>query len=421
LIAFFMPLIYPERRAVFKRKSRGPERSGMRLDGGSRANLYSVKVAMMKAPLRRILVGLAAVVLAVILGAVFALTVLRGRTPGLSGPRSVTSLEKIGLGGVEQWVLIRGHDRDSPVLLFLHGGPGMPAMFLAHAFQRRLEREFVVVHWDRRGAGKSFDAASDRTGLSVRRTLEDAYELTRILRTRFGQDRIYLVGHSWGSYLGLLAVREHPEYYLAFVGTGQMAGDRGQVEAERREFLVRAAAETGDPELRARLAAPLVEVTEDDLFRYGGELHAARNFLPILMTGLRAPEYTLRDIANVKKGSDLVGREMKYDVEPKPLEGEIPALEVPVFFLLGRHDFNTPSRLAAEYLNRLSAPLNGLVWFERSAHFPFFEEPKRFRAEMLRIDGQVREFWTGSDRDHFNQASRRAFWPGDGSVNGVMR
>lgn len=376
---------------------------------------------MMKAPLRRILVGLAAVVLAVILGAVFALTVLRGRTPGLSGPRSVTSLEKIRLGGVEQWVLIRGHDRDSPVLLFLHGGPGMPAMFLAHAFQRRLEREFVVVHWDRRGAGKSFDAASDRTGLSVSRTLEDTYELTRILRTRFGQDRIYLVGHSWGSYLGLLAVREHPEYYLAFVGTGQMAGDRGQVAAERREFLVRAAAETGDPELRARLAAPLVEVTEDDLFRYGGELHAARNFLPILMTGLRAPEYTLRDIANVKKGSDLVGREMKYDVEPKPLEGEIPALEVPVFFLLGRHDFNTPSRLAAEYLNRLSAPLNGLVWFERSAHFPFFEEPKRFRAEMLRIDGQVREFWTGSDRDHFNQASRRAFWPGDGSVNGVMR
>lgn len=376
---------------------------------------------MMKAPLRRILVGLAAVVLAVILGAVFALTVLRGRTPGLSGPRSVTSLEKIRLGGVEQWVLIRGHDRDSPVLLFLHGGPGMPAMFLAHAFQRRLEREFVVVQWDRRGAGKSFDAASDRTGLSVRRTLEDAYELTRILRTRFGQDRIYLVGHSWGSYLGLLAVREHPEYYLAFVGTGQMAGDRGQVAAERREFLARAAAETGDPELRARLAAPLVEVTEDDLFRYGGELHAARNFLPILMTGLRAPEYTLRDIANVKKGSDLVGREMKYDVEPKPLEGEIPALEVPVFFLLGRHDFNTPSRLAAEYLNRLSAPLNGLVWFERSAHFPFFEEPKRFRAEMLRIDGQVREFWTGSDRGYFSQASRRAFWPGDGSVNGVMR
>ena len=362
----------------------------MRLDGGSTANLYSVEVAIVSVPVRRILVGLAAVVLVLMLSVVFALTVLRGRTPGLSGPRSVTSLEKIRLGGVDQWVLIRGHDRDRPVLLFLHGGPGMPAMFLAHAFQRRLERDFVVVHWDRRGAGKSFDAASDRTGLSVSRALEDTYELTRLLRTRFGQDRIYLVGHSWGSYLGLLAVREHPEYYLAFVGTGQMAGDRRQVLAERRVFLARAASETGDSKLKARLAALPAEVTEDDLFRYGGELHSARSFLPILMTGLRAPEYTLRDIMNVKKGSDLVGREMKYDVEPRPLEGEIPALEVPVFFLLGRHDFNTPSRLAAEYLDRLSAPLKRVVWFEKSAHFPFFEEPARFHEEMLRIDELVR-------------------------------
>ena len=362
----------------------------MRLDGGSAANLYSVKVAIVKAPFRRILALLGAVVLVVILASIFALTVLRGRTPGLPGPRSVASLEKIPLGGVGQWVLIRGRDRDKPVLLFLHGGPGMPAMYLAHAFGRDLERDFVVVHWDRRGAGKSFDAASDRTGLSVSRTLEDTYELTRLLRTRFGRDRIYLVGHSWGSYLGLLAARGHPEYYLAFVGTGQMAGDRRQVGVLRREFLLRAAAETGDPMLRARAAAPSVEVTEDDLFRYGGEIRAARSFMPILMTGLRAPEYTLRDILNVKKGSDLVGREMKDDVEPRPLEGEIPGLEVPVFFFLGRHDFNTPSQLAAEYLDRLSAPLKGVVWFERSAHFPFFEEPARFSAEMLRIDGLVR-------------------------------
>lgn len=350
----------------------------------------------MKVPLRRALTGLAALVLVVIAGAVFALTVLRGPTPGLPGPRSVASLEKTRLGGVEQWVLIRGQDRDKPVLLFLHGGPGMPAMFLAHRFQRDLERDFVVVHWDRRGAGKSFAAARRGTGLSVGRTLEDTFELTRILRTRFGQERIYLVGHSWGSYLGLLAARAHPEYYLAFVGTGQMAGNRGEVEELRLEFLSRAAAETGDPKLRARLAAPPVEVTEDDLFRYGGELHASRSFLPILMAGLRAPEYTLRDILNVKKGADLVGREMVYDVAPKPLEGEIAGFDVPVFFILGRFDFNTPSRLAAEYLDRLSAPLKGLAWLEGSAHFPFFEEPERFREEMLRIDGQARSFWASA-------------------------
>jgi pimeloyl-ACP methyl ester carboxylesterase len=96
---------------------------------------------------------------------------------------------------------------------------------------------------------------------------------------------------------------------------------------------------------------------------------------------------------NVKKGVDLVNREMKYDVIPKMLEGEISKVGVPVFFFLGRHDLNAPSQLAAEYIDRLDAPLKGLVWFEHSAHFPFFEEPDRFHKEMVRVNQLVVEFW----------------------------
>jgi len=266
-------------------------------------------------------------------------------------------------------------------------------MFLAHAFQRELERDFVVVHWDRRGAGKSFRAQSRTPGLSVSQTLADTHELTRSLRERFGQPRIYLVGHSWGSYLGLLAVQGHPEYHAAFVGTGQMAGTRNEEQTLRREFLYRAAKEAGDSELQLRAADASAEITEDDLFRSGGELYASRTFWPILRTGLGAPEYTLRDVLNVKRGADLVGREMKYDIVPRPSEGEIQTIDVPVFFFLGRHDFNTPSQLAAEYLDRLDAPLKGLVWFEQSAHFPFFEEPSRFHREMLGTAQAVVGFW----------------------------
>jgi pimeloyl-ACP methyl ester carboxylesterase len=347
----------------------------------------------MRAALRRASLVLASLVLAGVVGVAVDFGFRRGRTPGIDAPRSVTSLERSRIdGGVEQWVLIRGHDRAKPVLLFLHGGPGMPAMFLAHAFQRGLERDFVVVHWDRRGAGKSFDARQG-PALSVSQTLEDAYALTRSLRERFGQQRIYLVGHSWGSYLGLLAIRGHPEYYRAYVGMGQFAGSRAEVRALQLSFLSRVAQETRDPGLLARLARPTVQVSEDDLFRYGGELHASRSFWPILMTGLRAPEYTFRDALNVKKGADLVAREMKYDVLPRPLEGEIATLEVPVFFFLGRHDLNTPSELAADYLARLDAPLKGLVWFDRSAHFPFFEEPELFHQEMIRVDVAVSRFW----------------------------
>jgi pimeloyl-ACP methyl ester carboxylesterase len=150
---------------------------------------------------------------------------------------------------------------------------------------------------------------------------------------------------------------------------------------------------SSDPKLLERVARANVEVSEDDLFRFGGELYASRSFLPILITGLRAPEYTLRDALHVKKGADLVGREMRYDIVPAPLRGEIPNVDVPVFFFLGRHDFNTPSQLAAEYLERLDAPLKRLVWFEHSAHFPFFEEPDFFDREMVRVQKDVSAFY----------------------------
>ena len=348
----------------------------------------------MKIRFRRLLLGFAAIVFLSLVGALLEFVILRGRTPAISTPGSIASLEKQRIGGVDQWVLIRGQDRTKPVLLFLHGGPGMPAMYLAHCFQSELERDFVVVHWDRRGAGKSYDARLQTPEFSVSQTLNDTYELTRILRERFHQQRIYLVGHSWGSYLGLLAVHEHPEYYSAFIGMGVPAGTREEVRVLRRELLSAVAKSSGNTSLQARLSDAGIEISEDDQFKFGGELYASRSFWPILRAGLSAPEYTLLDAMNVKKGAALVDREMKYDVTPKLLEGEISKVDVPVFFFLGRHDLNTPSQLAAEYLDRLNAPLKGLVWFEHSAHFPFFEEPVLFHKEMIHVKQAVDAFET---------------------------
>ena len=268
----------------------------------------------------------------------------------------------------------------------------MPAIFLAHAFQRELERDFIVVHWDRRGAGKSYKASNPVESLTVSQTLEDLFELTANLRKRFNQKRIILVGHSWGSYLGLIAIREMPIYHSAYVGTGQLAGSREEAKLQRRQFLKQKASLFDDTELLMRLASG-GEETEDDLFRYGGELYNAKSFWPILKIGLFAPEYTLWDILNVKRGADLVAREIKYDVLPKPLEGEILTFEIPIFFILGRHDYNTPSSVAENYFKRLHSPLKSLVWFEQSAHFPFIEESHRFHLEMLRIQNMVSAFW----------------------------
>lgn len=339
--------------------------------------------------MRRILFGLLLAIVLLVAWVSFEFVLTRGGTPPIEGENAVAELTTVELGGAEQWVLIRGHDRRNPVLLWLHGGPGMPAMYLAHAFQRELERDFVVVHWDRLGAGKSHRAAGDRP-ISVRRRIDDTIELTEVLRERFGEDRIYLLGHSWGSYLGLLTVRERPDLYEAFIGTGVIAGTRAEADSVRRNWIVRQAEIASDSALLARLAedgAP----SEDDVFRHGGALRGAESFWPLLRIGLAAPEYTLTDALNVRGGVQLVHERMEYDVSPVPLEGEVERIEVPVAFLLGRHDYTTPSILAAAYLERLEAPYTELVWLEGSAHFPFLSEPGAFREALVSLHRDLRQ------------------------------
>ncbi len=314
----------------------------------------------------------------------------RPYTPSIKATADTRPIAALGtwrIRGTRQSVLLRGHDRSKPILLFLHGGPGMPVMFMAHAFQRKLEQDFVVVHWDRRGAGKSYDAGVGNAP-SVSDTLQDLYALTEALRDRLGQAPIYLVGHSWGTYLGMLAAHERPDLFAAYVGTGQMAADADRIRAARNIFFLEEARRRRDAEMIRRLRSG-DELTEDDLFRYGAELRGAESFWPILVLGLRAPEYTLGDVMNVPKGSSQLLKTMRYDVIRGPLDRNLLEFKIPVYFLLGRHDWNEPSVLAAAYLQRIRAPRKGLLWFENAAHFPFLEEPDRFHRAMLSIDHAV--------------------------------
>lgn len=320
--------------------------------------------------------------------------VTHGRTPpivderGAVVPGSVASLERMQLGGVPQSVLIRGRSTRNPVLLFLHGGPGMSAMYLAHAWQRPLEDAFTVVQWDRRGVGKSYFGDIPPHYLTVRRLLDDTYELANILRGRFAQERILLVGHSWGSYLGMLAVRERPDLFRAYVGVGQMTGPgRGDTAAARlqAEFIRREAARRGVSEATRELDALGRSVVEKWLFRFGGEVHDATSWWPLLRLGLEAPEYTLGDVLRIPKGLRLYERAMTYDVPADTLRVDVTAVRVPIYIIAGRWDETSPSELAERYFRALRAPKKGFFWFERSAHFPFLEEPARFAAVLRQV------------------------------------
>ena len=304
-----------------------------------------------------------------------------GRTPQIAAVHSIASLERIRIGGVDQYVLIRGDDTTLPVLLFLHGGPGMPAMYLAHEFQRPLEREFVVVQWDRRGAGKSYRQDIGDT-LSSEQLVADTIELTNLLRARFHQDKIYLVGHSWGTYLGMIIVARHPELYRAYVGIGQLARSGRLVTEIQDNYIRQCARRDGDQEAIKEFDQKGAEVRETLLFRFGGEIHRAKSYFPLLMAGLTAPEYSLRDVLNVPKGVALYSKNFVYNSISGDLMDAIAQVEIPVYFFTGRHDYTDPFALTEDYYLKIKAPKKRLVWFEDSAHFPFFEEPVKFATEM---------------------------------------
>ena len=297
---------------------------------------------------------------------------------------SVADLFELGVNGDGQYLLVRGVDRKQPVMLFIHGGPGMPAMYLAHDFQRELEEEFVVVHWDQRASGKSFRPMADPAQLSTSLLLSDMDVVVDHLRNSLEADRVWLVGHSHGSYLGALYARRHPEKVCAFVGTGQVvdATGSGRTRVIQEEFL------------RSRLDSiglePETAITDSNLegllFQTGSELYGETSFSPLLITGLMAPEYSMFDALNIAKGSSFSSRFMGYDM-PRDLLTSEWQFDVPVALIMGRHDMVTPTQLSREYFERIEAPAKAWYEFEETSHFPHFEQSRRFAEALAELKG----------------------------------
>lgn len=303
-------------------------------------------------------------------------------TMPIFGQGSIAELYELEVNGDAQYLLARGVDREQPVLLFVHGGPGMPAMYIAHDFQRDLEKEFVVVHWDQRASGKSFKPNVEQAQLSTSLLLSDMDVVVNHLRQSLGAQSLWIVGHSHGSYLGALYARKHPEKLCAFVGTGQVADESSSGRARRLQeaFLRTRLEDLGlDP-------GTVIDNSnlEELLFLSGSELYGETSFLPLLMTGLMAPEYSLFDALNVAKGSSLSSRVMKYDM-PRDLLTSEWQFEVPVALIMGRHDMVTPTELARDYYERIDAPQKAWYLFEETSHFPHFEQPRKFTEALAEL------------------------------------
>jgi pimeloyl-ACP methyl ester carboxylesterase len=303
-------------------------------------------------------------------------------------------LERVRIGGADQWVLERSADLANPILLYLHGGPGTSQMTLNRRNTRVLERWFTVVNWDQRGAGKSYRAIRDAAAMNIDQFVDDTHEVTRHLLRKFGQEQVVLVGHSWGSAIGALAVARSPELYSCYVGIGQVA-DMTEGEALSYRWVVSEAQRRRDRRaLRAleRIGPPPYDgnwrkktmIERKYVARFGGEVHARRWGAAGMLLGsvLVSAEYTVLDRVNFVRG--VLGS--LQALWPQFLEvnlfEQVPELRVPVFFVEGRHDWEVPAVLAARYYEALRAPAKRLVWFEHSAHLPNVEERARFEQVM---------------------------------------
>ncbi len=313
-------------------------------------------------------------------------------------PQGVERAEMVRIGGIDQWVTIRGRDRRNPVLLMLHGGPGFVSMPMSWWFQPGWEEYFTVVQWDQRGAGKTYlanDPGKLGPTMTRERMLADAEEMTAWLRKEFGKNKIFVLGHSWGSYLGLELAHKHPEWLYAYIGTGQATNNP---ESERRgwSFAMDAARKSGNApaiqELQsiAPYAAPGQRVPIKDLFiqrkwlrMFGGVMaYRADNDVENEATRL-SPEYSDDEIRHIWDGNAFSEKFLLEDVINIDLS-PIARLDCPLILLEGRHDRNVNSEVAAEWFSKIKAPAKRFVWFDHSGHEAMMEEPGKLLVSLVR-------------------------------------
>ena len=320
-----------------------------------------------------------------------------GTTPPFRGPKgeirpnSIAEIGYLHLGGVDQWVMIRGESLDNPVLILLHGGPGFPEMRLFRTFNAPLETCFTVVYWEQRGTDKSFDRKISASSMTVEQFTADLDELVDAVRKRFGKDKVVIYGHSWGSVLGVIYAVRFPDKVAAYVGTGQI-GDWQASEQSTYAFTLAEAQRRNNrkalKELRAIGPPPYgtdqIMVQRKWLTRFIGVARRI-SLWRFARISLGGPESSIFDLPNILRGMLFSIYAMWPEISKINLMTAAPALKMPVFFFLGRHDRVVVPEAGVAYLDKLTAPSKTLLWFEESGHEPPVDEPAKFNTAMAEL------------------------------------
>jgi pimeloyl-ACP methyl ester carboxylesterase len=304
----------------------------------------------------------------------------------------------VTINGLEQGMFIKSKNTDYPLLLFLHGGPGMPEYWLTQKYPSGLEEHFTVVWWEQRGTGLSYHPDIPPDSMTAEQFIADTLEVTRFLMRRFNREKIYLMGHSWGSYIGIQAAASASQLYHAYIGIGQVSY---QLKAEQLayQYALQHFRDAGDARMVRKMEAappamsvPLPTAYEQlrDAYMHRAGIGTTREMRSVV-SGIFLPswffrEYTIAEKVNLWRGK-IYSRSRAFnlwnEMQATDVYQKVPQLAVPAYFLHGKYDYTCAYLLAVAYFQKLRAPIKGFYTFNNSAHSPLFEEPAKALEILL--------------------------------------
>ncbi|BCY18091.1 hypothetical protein hrd7_19400 [Leptolinea sp. HRD-7] len=311
-------------------------------------------------------------------------------------PNSLSEKVFVSINGSRQGMFIKSKNLSNPVLLYIHGG--IPDYFLTQQYPTGMDEYFTTVWWDMRGMGTSFDPNIPRESMTTDLLVSDVLEVTKYLRERFYQDKIYLMGHSGGTFYAIQAVHRAPENYHAYIVVAQITNHL-KSEMLAYDYMLAEFKKNGNTKMLAEmekaavtpdsipLPASYASMRDPGMHTLGiGTIHG----MDSIVTGLLLPSFAFREYSVAEKinlwrgkvayGSTTFNAQLKTDITK-----EVPEVKIPVYFFHGIYDYTVNYSLAKEFFNALKAPVKGFYTFEESAHSPLFEEPEKM-ARIIKED-----------------------------------
>ncbi|PKP07008.1 MAG: alpha/beta hydrolase [Bacteroidetes bacterium HGW-Bacteroidetes-5] len=298
----------------------------------------------------------------------------------------------VNINGLEQGMFIQSKDLNNPVLLYVHGG--IPDYFLSKKFPTGLEEHFTVVWWEQRGSGLSYNAGITNESMTLEHLISDTKEVTNYLRKRFGQEKIYLMGRSGGTFIGIIAAAQSPELYHAYIGVGQMS-NHFESEKMAYQYMLKKYRDAGNRRVVRKLeAAPITDKIPHDYLQLRdkamhsigiGTTRDMRSIITgIFLPSLSCRDYTFSEKIKIWRGKARAGVHPLWDtILSTDLSNKVPEIGIPIYFFHGIFDYTVSYNLAKEYFEKIKAPVKGFYTFENSAHSPIFEEPDRVNKILI--------------------------------------